>query len=113
MASLTRVGIERRKEQIKANQKLESHQHQSSGRSSKELHKNSNGHQHLCCRAPQENLINGAKGREQGTATGTRVKKVEFASQLEAEGGDDKDINSQKTKKNNKQNKQKVNKITT
>ena len=73
-------------------QKLGNHQ---GGRSAKEIHKSSNGHHnhHVCSRSPQAHLTNGViMGRdeaEQGAATGgSRVKRVEFASQLEAVGGD-------------------------
>ena len=68
---------------------------QQCGRSAKEIHKSSNGHHnhHVCSRSPQAHLTNGViMGRDeadQGAATGgSRVKRVEFASQLEAVGGD-------------------------
>ena len=82
--------------------------HQQCGRSAKELHKSSNGH-HLSARSPQEQLTNGVKGQHevhqgqckgqgqhqahQGASISTsRVKKkVEFASQLEADGGDNEE----------------------
>ena len=85
----TRAGNEGRK--VKANPKIEKAGNQCGTRSTKELHKSSNGH-HVCSRFPQEQLkvvTNGVnKGQHQGAATGNcRVKKVEFASQLEVEGG--------------------------
>ena len=72
------------------------------GRSSRELQKSSNGlhkslnghHLHVCSRSPQEQLTNGAKGQvqaDQGAATGSKVKKVEFAEQLEAVGGENEE----------------------
>ena len=97
MAHYSRVGNEGRTEKIKASPKL-GHHHQQCGRSAKELHKNSNGH-HVCARSPQEQLTNGVKGQNQthqglGKSQGQHQahqgvkKKVEFASQLKAEGGD-------------------------
>ena len=88
LAKYSRVGKEGRTEKIKGSPKLG--HHQQCGRS--------NGH-HACSRSPQEQLTNGVKGQNQthqglGKSQGQHQahqgvkKKVEFASQLKAEGGD-------------------------
>ena len=83
---IARVGNEGGKERAKTNPKTEKPAGHNCG-ATKEFHKSPQGH-HLCGKSPQEHPTVGTNGfKSHQHANGNRVKKVEFASQLQAEGG--------------------------